>query len=101
MILQGYKISEDGMKQIISKLGLIYDERFMAINVFRDGVLLETNTLFLEYDGRNLLLYEYRNINIYEEIKYTKQKDIVNRWNNILRKKILYHDNLELLKNKL
>lgn len=99
MILQGYKISEDSMEQIISKLGLIYDKRFMTIKVFRDGVILETQTLVLDYDGRKLSLYH--NPSEYEEIEYSAEKDIVKKWNDTLRKKILYHDNLELLRNKL
>ena len=102
MILEGYKvskISEEDMMDIISDLGLVYDERFMVINVFRDGVVLETQNLVLDFDGRNLFLYENRQI--YEEIKYTKQKDIVDKWNSTLTKKILYHDNLELLRKKI
>jgi hypothetical protein len=102
MILEGYKvskISEKDMMDIISNLGLVYDERFMVINVFRDGVVLETQNLVLDFDGRNLFLYENRQI--YEEIKYTKQKDIVDKWNSTLTKKILYHDNLELLRKKI
>jgi len=102
MILEGYKvskISEEDMMDIISDLGLVYDERFMVMNVFRDGVVLETQNLFLDFDGRNLFLYENRQI--YEEIKYTKQKDIVDKWNSTLTKKILYHDNLELLRKKI
>lgn len=99
MILQGYEISEDGMKQIISKLGLIYDKRFMTINIFMDVVLLEALNICIDYDGQKLSLYH--NPSKYEEIEYSAEKDIVNRWNNILTKKILYHDNLELLRNKL
>lgn len=102
MILEGYKvskISEKDMMDIISNLGLVYDERFMVINVFRDGVVLETQNLVLDFDGRNLFLYENRQI--YEEIKYTKQKDIVDKWNSTLTKKILYHDNIELLRKKI
>lgn len=102
MILEGYKvskISEEDMMDIISDLGLVYDERFMVMNVFRDGVVLETQNLVLDFDGRNLFLYEKRQI--YEEIKYTKQKDIVDKWNSTLTKKILYHDNLELLIKKI
>lgn len=102
MILEGYKvskISEKDMMDIISNLGLVYDERFMVINVFRDGVVLETQNLVLDFDGRNLFLYENRQI--YEEIKYSKQEDIVDKWNSTLTKKILYHDNLELLRKKI
>ena len=102
MILEGYKvskISEKDMMDIISNLGLVYDERFMVINVFRDGVVLETQNLVLDFDGRNLFLYENRQI--YEEIKYSKQEDIVDKWNSTLTKKILYHDNIELLRKKI
>lgn len=100
MIISEFDITYDDMIILMESVGLLYDERIMVITQFSDGMLVEMANLCLDYNGNELIL-DILNNKSKPDMVVTKEKKIISKWNKVAKKKLKYHDNIELLRNKL